>query len=137
MARTSRTLLAGAALTTMAVLGSPGTASAAQDHPTAYNTKTQFLDASPDSGMAMSCVERSIYLATGDYRWGHVWADGGEPIRLPAGTYTWTDCLDPQNGYYTQQSRLRGPGGTYDLIESWQLWEDGTYEWGSYLDPQF
>jgi hypothetical protein len=56
----------GLAVALATSLAAPAGAAA---YPTAYNIKTQYLTATPDDSMALSCVERRVYLAEGQYDW--------------------------------------------------------------------
>ncbi|RKN45744.1 hypothetical protein [Streptomyces hoynatensis] len=146
MARIPRGLLTVTALLGLAALAAPGAAAAsdasdasAQDHPTAYNTKEQFLTADPERGMDTSCVERRISLGSGDYVWGIIGA-GERTLYLGSGTYTWKDCLIPDDGFYVQQSTLNPDNPDWDtaiLTDTWSMYGDQIAEWGSFLDPQF
>jgi hypothetical protein len=99
--------LVGTALIAVAVLGAPTTASAADEFPTAYNTKTQLLTNKPESGMDASCASRRISLIAGDYDWEQTLALGSRSnLRLGSGMYTWEDCLYPDDGFYVQQTTL-------------------------------
>ncbi|MGY0055140.1 hypothetical protein ACWY4P_00900 [Streptomyces sp. LZ34] len=141
MARISRILLSVMALLGVAILSTPGTASAAQDYPTAYNTKTQYLKAQPTSDMPKSCVERHITLLGGDYDWGQILGAGDRPnLYLGAGAYTWEDCLYPDDDFYIHQTKLNPDNPDWDeisLTESVFLADSDSYTWGSYLDPRF
>ncbi|GAB2587410.1 hypothetical protein GCM10027168_20270 [Streptomyces capparidis] len=139
VARISRTLLPLVALL-VALLGLPGTASAASAAPIAYNTKTQWLTADPDSSLPQSCVQRRITLASGHYDWGIIGAAERPDLYLGAGGYTWKDCLTPEDGYYIQQSSLDPDNPAWQTIfltDYWFLADSQTMQWGSYLDPHF
>ena len=143
MARISRILAAATALLGLSALGAPGALAAAgspqaQDYPTAYNTKEQWLTADPERGMPTSCVERRITVASGSYRWGILGA-GERTLYLGADTYTWRDCLIPDDGFYVQQSTLNPDNPDWDqalLTDTWHLYGDQVAEWGSFLDYQ-
>jgi hypothetical protein len=140
VARISRVLVAGTALIAVAVLGASATASAADEFPTAYNTKTQFLTDEPESGMDPSCVSRRISLIAGEYDWEQTLALGSRSnLYLASGMYTWEDCLYPDDGFYVQQTTLDpdNSGETINLTDWVELDEGRTYTWGSLLDPRF
>ena len=140
-----RPLIRRASVTT-AVLLSALTLSATQAsaaYPTAYNTKTIWMQGGALLSLPTSCVSKEIYLAEGDYEWSQT--RGGQVsasryTHLQAGTYGWKDCLFPDNGYYNQLSYLTAPGGgnaVTPISTDWDPVYDGTYTWGSYLDPSF
>lgn len=141
MKRTPRILLSAMALLGGAALSVPGTASAADDFPTAYNTKTQYLKDPPTSDMDTSCVERQIFVTSGDYDWGQILGSGKRPnFRLGAGDYTWQDCLYPDDDFYVHQTTLDPKNPHWDsvsLTTSVFLSRSGDFRWGSYLDPKF
>ncbi len=125
----------------MAVLGASATASAADEFPTAYNTKTQRLTDKPESDMDPSCVSRRISLIAGEYDWEQTLALGSRSnLYLGSGMYTWEDCLYPDDGFYVQQTSLNPDNPDWDTISltDWvELDEERTYTWGSLLDPRF
>lgn len=141
MAKLLRTLMSLAFVLGAAAVVVPGTATAAD---TAYNTKTQYLTGTPNSGMAGSCVSRSVYLAAGYYDWGHRMGTGSSVGRanlyLGADWYTWADCLDPGDGIYGHGTTLKAVNHSWPRVEisrTWRLSSSGTYTWGSFLDPRF
>ena len=120
---------------------SPGEAQAAK---TAYNTKTQWLSGRPNNSMPRSCVERPITLASGRYDFLQIVGNLHTPIRwdvhLGAGTYTWKDCLEPNDGYYTHTTLLIPNNPDWPLlhaINNVYSISTGDTTWGSYLDPRF
>ncbi|AZM90430.1 MULTISPECIES: hypothetical protein [Streptomyces] len=135
--------VAAAATAVVTLAGTP--AGAAAD---AYNTRSVWVDGVPMDSDAPACTTRSIYLASGTYTWRQT-LDGIQwPTRdlyLASGTYTWTDCLTPRsggaggNGYYKQSSSLSKPGSetAYLVDPHEQRLEQGTYVFGSVLDPHF
>ncbi|MEV1083746.1 hypothetical protein AB0I98_36980 [Streptomyces sp. NPDC050211] len=57
--------------------------------------------------MDVSCIERRIHLASGNYDWGHTREGVGDTVirsnvHLVAGWYTWESCLYPFEDYYSQ-----------------------------------
>ncbi|MFE3582238.1 hypothetical protein [Streptomyces vinaceus] len=106
--------VAAVATAAVALAGAP--ASAAD---TAYNTRSVWLDGVPRWSDADACTTRSMTLA--------------------GGNYTWTDCIRPQDGYYLQTSSLSKPGlDTAYLNDPVQHhFSQGTYTFGSLLDPHF
>ena len=148
MSRTIRTALCGL-LATATVAGAmlmPAAASAAG----AYIGRSAWLTAPAPAHNPTACTQRSIDLAAGVYRWTlHIryWAHpeatqqrSGE-IRLNAGRYTWSDCLDPFGppigpGWdYNHVSTLIPPAGARATL-SYVMgagWGNGTYFFGSGL----
>ncbi|MFF4847550.1 hypothetical protein [Streptomyces sp. NPDC001194] len=129
--------VAAVATAAVALAGAP--ASAAD---TAYNTRSVWLDGVPRWSDADACTTRSMTLASGNYTWTQIWEGSRTPSRdlyLAAGTYTWTDCIRPQDGYYLQTSSLSKPGlDTAYLNDPVQHhFSQGTYTFGSLLDPHF
>jgi hypothetical protein len=121
-------------------------AAAPATHPPAYNQRTQLLTVDPVLYVdPESCISRSISLASGYYHYSIttvVNIDDEWPT-IQGGTYTWEDCLIPENGYYVEDSYLlNGPTGTF-VQTSFSLRAPaggGTMEnvtWGSSLVPQF
>ncbi|MFI9588103.1 hypothetical protein ACIHCQ_41420 [Streptomyces sp. NPDC052236] len=129
----------------MAVLSTPGTASAAPAAVTAKNIKTQYLTDKPTGDMPNSCVERRIYLASGNYDWGHVRGSTDTVVRpnlyLGAGWYTWGDCLDPAWGGYYIHSTWLDPDNpdwkSINITSDLEIPASGAWTWGSFLDPRF
>lgn len=122
------------------------TPAAAAGYPIAYNAKTQYLTASPNDSMPLSCVERRIYLAEGRYDWiefVELYGRSEQAIRynlyLGAGWYTWKDCLDPATGNYYQTNYLDPDNPNWVTVYGSQTWWSGTGDvtWGSYLRPLF
>lgn len=114
--------------------------------PDAFNTRTQFLTAHPTAGLPVACTERSIFLDAGLYFWDYRFNGkdidpGGAGKTVPkSGTYTWSDCLIPENGFY----RLNGSIFNSDLSViidnpeiNVQLAASGQVKWGSVLHPEF
>lgn len=142
--RTLSVALTGGVLALTASMTAPAAAAAAE---TAYNTKTQFLAATPNAVNPPSCVERRVSLANGVYEWGQVRYDGLYPLKpefsLGAGMYTMKDCLSPTggiSGFYHHTTTLDPDNAgwpTVELARDWRPRLDGTYRWGSYLDPSF
>jgi hypothetical protein len=86
-------------------------------HPSAYNERTLFLTNSPIPGMAYACTSRPIYLAAGSYFWTYRWdgsdvTQGSWGLIIRTGTYTWEDCLYPEDGYYVQAAALENPSNS-------------------------
>ena len=114
-------------------------------HPAAFNTKTQLLTAHPTTKNAVSCVSRTIVLASGFYSRHYLFNNtdinlSSGLVEIPAGTYEWSDCLKPENGFYSLSSSIFN----HDLSEVFdlqavnlQLTEDTSVTWGSALDPLF
>ncbi|MER7537771.1 hypothetical protein ABTX77_23730 [Streptomyces sp. NPDC097704] len=108
----------------------------------AYNTATLWLKGDPTSDTDPACVTREIYLASGNYGWGQT--HGGRPgagrtIWLQAGTYGMRDCLFGGLGDYAHSSLLVPELDleSVELRSTWDPGSDGTYTWGSYLNPYF
>jgi hypothetical protein len=129
-----------AAATIQAARAAAGTlpaASPAATHPPAFNEKTQMLTGSPTTKNVPSCVSRSITLIAAFYSYSEI--IGGahstpKSVIIPAGTYGWTDCLIPQNGFYLQQSRVVDSNGNIEAsINGDDQVATGTYKWGSEL----
>ena len=147
MRATLKKLLAVTAAATLLMLPvTTGTAHAAE---TVHNLKTQSLTASPENTMLMSMVRREISLKRGIYGW---WTYVAPPAfgycdnftgEIIAGDYVWTDQLWPgsfNKGWYRHDSYLSEPnsGIGYKLTCYFRLTGgDGTYTWGSGLDPHF
>lgn len=132
----SRTLAIGV----IVVAATLATINSAAATATAFNQKTQFLTETPTSNMPRSCVDRSIYLAAGNYDWVQTAGTGRrDPLTLNAGTYYWQDCLIPHDGYYEQQSYLKASWDPATLDSSFNLvgLGSGNYNWGSDLVPEF
>lgn len=142
--RTLSVALTGGVLALTASMAAPASAAAAE---TAYNTKTQYLVAIPDVLNPPSCQQREITLVNGVYEWGQVRYDGQYPLNpafsLGAGTYTMTDCLSPTGGvpgFYEHTTTLDPHTAGWPTVTAERSWRprlDGTYKWGSYLDPSF
>lgn len=140
VARVSRITLALTALLGVAVLGAPNAASAAaQDNPTAFNTREQFLDAHPTPIMDKVCIDRRIQLAAGNYDWKQILGDAKRlNVYLGADWYTWEDCLIPDDGFYRQETSLNPDNSDWDTIrleDSERLSQSAVFTWGSFLDP--
>ncbi|WP_336214905.1 hypothetical protein [Nonomuraea sp. LPB2021202275-12-8] len=112
--------------------------------PVAYNYKTQYLTQNPVDSMGTSCVDRPIQLAAGNYNWAQFLGGAVDIVRpnfyLGAGRYTWTDCLDPKDGYYVQTTWLNPDNPNWPTASAsgpWTLYSSGNFTWGSYLDPLF
>ncbi|WP_210583438.1 hypothetical protein [Streptomyces sp. GESEQ-35] len=137
MARILRRLIPVTAVLGVAVLGMPGTASAAE---TAYNIKVQYLEARPSGGQ-QSCVQRRISLASGYYDWSQQVGQGERlNVYLGKGDYTWTDCLRPVWGYYSHTTTLEPDNPDWsqiNLLDDVTLDASDDYAWGSKLDPRF
>jgi hypothetical protein len=143
MTRLTRVVTTLAIALGMAAVVVPSTAAAAPAAATAWLLRTQFLAGDPNGG-DKACQEREIYLAKGHYNWGL--RMGGSTVstrpdmQLDTGTYLWRDCLTPDDGFYIHTSSLGriNPGGDpASTYRSWRLSGDGTYTWGSFLDPKF
>ncbi|RSM59625.1 hypothetical protein DMH04_55625 [Kibdelosporangium aridum] len=90
-------------------------------------------------------MQRSIYLAKGTYEWRQFlgkYTGVGTTMRIPAGNYTWRDCLYPIDGadgwdyrHQTELYRQGNPG--FHLDGMWGLATSTDYTWGSFLDPAF
>jgi hypothetical protein len=125
----------------------PATAVVADSHPSAYNERTLFLTRDPLVGMAIACTSRPIYLAGGGYFWTYRWdgsdvSQGSWGVIIEQGTYTWEDCLFPEDGYYVQGAALEDPNNNnqivYQIPEIDNLAIDsGDHSFGSVLHPQF
>jgi hypothetical protein len=131
------TVLAAGAAT--ALVAPPGTAQAAA---IAYNQKNQFLTAYPADSMATSCKSRRIWLASGTYDWGQLMATHSYLVRpdmyLGAGWYTWKDCLDPKDSYYSHTTWLDPDNPnwvTASINGLWNLTYSGNYNWGFHPRP--
>ncbi|WP_413099165.1 hypothetical protein [Streptomyces sp. Inha503] len=140
VARISRITLALTALLGVAVLSAQSPASAAaQDNPTAFNTREQFLDAHPTPIMDKVCIDRRIELAAGNYDWNQVLGDAKRSnVYLGAGWYTWEDCLIPDDGFYRQETSLNPDNSDWQTIrlkDDERLTQSAIFTWGSYLDP--
>lgn len=81
----------------------------------ATHYEVAFLANNPNPGMPAHCMPpRVIQVANAHYLWGQYWGGTEEWVNLDiqlgvgAGmtTYTWGDCLYPQNGYYRHVSSL-------------------------------
>ena len=110
--------------------------------PIAYNTKTMWMLGTATPYVDPSCVYREIHLAAGNYGWAQT--QGGQisahrTIWLTAGEYSMHDCLNGADGYYKHFTYLIPPGNnpTVYYATSWDPETDGTYTWGSYLNPYF
>lgn len=114
-------------------------------YPIAYDERTIPLTGTPNEYMPEACVSSpypgTIYLTAGEYEWdmfigskypqthdGDIW--------LESATYTWADCLVPQNGYYWQYSVLCPLDGVHPCVETdaYPWITSGTYTFGSWLD---
>lgn len=134
--RVRKLLTLAAAAAALVTTMSPATPAAAQG--SATNLKTQFLSAVPWWD-PVSCVERTIYLDAGSYAWDQVMDDRTHHVRtisLGADTYTWKDCLAPQNGFYVQITTLDPHNPAWQTAVgygTWSLTDSRTYTWGSRL----
>lgn len=142
-ARAVVALAAAALMAIMVITPAAAAADAEAAYPTAYLTKRQYLTANPVDSMPTSCVSRRIFLAAGTYEWGDYFDGDRDAIRniqLGRDNYTWRSCLDPKNGYYRHTDSL-DPDNPAWVTAVWNydyfLYFNGTYTWGSYLDPQF
>ncbi|HEY9370754.1 hypothetical protein [Streptomyces sp.] len=128
--------VAAAATAVVTLAGAP--ASAAD---TAYNTRSVWLDGKPVSGQEQACTTRSMYLASGTYTWTQILGASRTPTRdiyLAEGTYWWIDCIRPHGGYYEQYSILDKPDSEMAfLLDPSFTQSEGTYTFGSLLDPHF
>jgi hypothetical protein len=121
------------------VLATQATAQAAGRAP---NYKTQILAAVPNSGMDPSCFSKRIDITYGHYVWGQYFGGVEEildpDIVLATDTYTWANCLYPENGYYRMRSSLNpdNPNNPTAFIEgAWAFGgPDREVTWGSFLD---
>ncbi|NUQ96066.1 MAG: hypothetical protein HOY79_05705 [Streptomyces sp.] len=139
--KTSAALGVAAAALALGALGAPPAGAAA----TAYDTVSQYLQQFPTYGNQPGCHHRSIYLASGTYKWSQILGGYTGPTRtiyLTAGTYNWEDCLEvPATLAYDQDSSLSLPGHPVAWLRDDSGFHltggSGTYTWGSKLDPQF
>jgi hypothetical protein len=105
---------------------------------TAWLEKSQFLAKVPNSGMAQSCISKPIYLATNTYEFAAFAAGYVVPpvdYTIPAGTWQWTACITPLDGFYNLDSNLVSSQGSFDVSGPWLNHADGVGLWGSYLKP--
>ena len=114
-------------------------------YPIAYNERTIPLTGDPNENMPGVCVSTgfpgTIELTAGDYEWdmfiGTKYPHTRDvDIWLESATYTWADCLVPQNGYYWQYSVLCPLDGVHPCAEldAYPWITSGTYTFGSWLD---
>lgn len=119
-------------------------------------TKTLWLSGSPTRNMQPACIGRSIYLASGTYRWvakppsnpWNGWYDWGNyanhertnpaerQIWLASGNYYWSYCLIPRNGSYILESMLSKPGSLAAVLTASQSLTglpDKYRNWGGWL----
>jgi hypothetical protein len=84
-----------ALLATTAGFGVPAVPAFADDG--AYLTQNQYLAYDAPVGSPQSCIQRSIYLASGNYLWtifvGRLDEWDSRTIYLRADTYIWTTCI--------------------------------------------
>jgi hypothetical protein len=89
-------LTAIASITLMAGIAGPVVPAFADDG--AYLTQNQYLAYDAPVGSPQSCIQRTIYLADGNYLWtifvGRLYEWGSRTIRLKADTYIWTTCIE-------------------------------------------
>jgi hypothetical protein len=157
MKKTTRTKRPGRILRIVAITLAPlaiasGTAlpasAAPATNPTAYNTRTQYLTATPNPQVnPPACVYRSITLEPGTYTYSLILPAGRVdpsqtftvyPTVPSRGTYYWEDCLEPQTGgYYDQNSTLVAPDNEIaaSLDVSVTVNPSGVWQWGSELIP--
>jgi hypothetical protein len=126
---------------TIAMVLSISVAPAQAVNSAAYNRTEHWLTANPTDEMTSVAVQRRIYLTAGTYEWYQIpYLTGCRRISsLGSGWYTWTDTLDPKDGYYRRTSVLDPDNpawGSSSLICAWFPRESGTYSWGSALAPQ-
>lgn len=116
----------------LGLVATPAMASA-----TAYNEVTEYLTASPNSGMTPTCHTRSIALTAGTYYWAQELTPAARNIILMAGTYSWQVCLYPHNGYYEETSSLTPSSGATATLDYHPIYlaSSGTYTWGDELVP--
>ncbi|MDX6282573.1 MAG: type transport system permease protein [Kribbellaceae bacterium] len=88
-------LAAIALITTMAGVAGPAVPAFADDG--AYLSQNQYLAYDAPVGSPQSCIQRTIYLASGNYHWtifvGRLSEWGSRNIYLRADTYIWTTCI--------------------------------------------
>ena len=137
-------VMAIASAITLGSATAPSTASAA-----AWNNGTVFMHADPvPPNVGTACVERSIWLKRGRYRWKMYLAVNNRPdlvtewtryIDLRAGWYRWKDCLGAPTGDYQQCSWLdelaNGVGGAASqCVWPPARYGETYYDFGSGLD---
>jgi len=134
--------VAGTLVVASLVSGGVATSSAAY-YPRATLDYTQTLTRTPTVAMQGRCIERSIDLRQGTYRWetylygaSDVGALVQRYIVLDAGTYRWHTCITPYNGKYNVDTFLqkKGSGMAFQLAVA-QMSGSGTVQatWGSAL----
>jgi hypothetical protein len=142
-----------AAIMTAAAIGIAGGigVSPAYADAVAVNGETLLLSNAPTSNLDDACRTRyNMVISAGDYHWYQ--EDGsddpdyvvtrtggwdGEWIHLDSGSYTWTVCLDPQNGYYIHASSLTPSSGAVALrTATYTVSVTGTYSFGDVLAPK-
>jgi hypothetical protein len=134
---------------TAGLLAGPAAAASAD----AYNRSSAYLRLPSEFWEPTRCVERSIWLARGAYRWRMYhrwWANSSATWETPryvwlrAGWYRWRDCLDQSNDPpqglhrgYIQFSQLyeRATGGqpAQQSVYTIASFGTGTYTYGSAL----
>jgi hypothetical protein len=129
---------------TMACATAPSPASAA-----AWNNGTVYMYDDPvPPYVGTACVQRTILLKQGNYRWKMYLAVNDAPnlvtdwtnyIKLRAARYLWKDCLGAPTGQYQQCSWLDdlddGIGGAaVRCVWPPARWGAATYDFGSGLD---
>ncbi|RKN04624.1 hypothetical protein [Streptomyces radicis] len=141
MARIARRLPTLLALLGAVVLGTSGTASAAE---TVHQERTAYLAQMPPPGSVSICESRDIFLAAGHYDWGVYLEDRSDTNRpdmyLGEGWYHWEICMVPDGDQYLNNSLLDPDNPDWDEVEigtRYTLGASGDHTWGSFLDPKF
>lgn len=121
-----------------------GTAAPDGPYPVAYDEFTIALTGSPKPSMPYVCHSEDIELTAGEYEWdgfiGLSYPHNFDvDVYLASGNYNWQDCLQPEPGYYLQQSALCDlnlPAASYPCVsQSPEVTiTSGTYTVGSWLD---
>lgn len=117
--------------------------------PAAFNQHTQDLTANPVPSDPTTCITRTIGLDGGHYTLQLFFRpndNSGRVVNGPSATvfnnttkqntWTWRDCLIPDNGFYDQTSTVTAPDGeSQTLPGSFVIGASGSYVWGSALQP--
>ena len=128
-------------ITTAVVTASAGVAQASSR---ATHYATHKLAWYPHANMPTICLPaKEIVLVHQYYDWGisfggSSWKTNGGPMELPAGTYYWGVCIDPQDGNYRINSSIdpaaAGPTRHTYGIANMMRPPDRDVTWGSYLE---
>jgi hypothetical protein len=137
--------MAVAIVITLGFATAPEPASAA-----AWNNGTVYMHAEPvPPNVGTACVQRTIKLKAGRYRWKMYLAVNNRPnlvtdwtryISLRSGSYQWKECLGAPSGVYQQCSWLdelrNGVGGaaSHCVYPPAARYGEGYYDFGSGLD---